>query len=509
MTPDRAPFRLLYNNDCTNLLNCASPFNRPGDGFHPRQIEAAVDEIAGTGVDASLLSPGLGWVPWWPSEVDRDHYAWYEKQTGEPLLPGGFEHFVRHGGDVVKPFVDRCRRHGIAPFATFRLNDAHFVGRSILDAHKPRFYLEHPEYRLSPGGPQDWTIPEVRQYKVDLISELLDSHDLAGIELDFLRHWWFFNTETTSSDERKACMRDFVSKVRSALDRTARAGERRWLCVRVPIFLSKHDAIGIDLPGWVNDGGVEMVNLSASFLTHQDGDLARIREMIPLATIYQECNHCTMTATLPHRDREHLDQFHYRRTTDEEFYSSALLAYEQGADGISLFNFVYYREHGPTGRGTFCEPPFHVLNHLADEQWLADRPERYYFLGSTTNDRQAVDFQLPYAISSDEPQTLKMRMCSPDNPQGLYLCCRVHTKQPSADLSWSVRLNGAELERADIDGEPFEQPYDDLLGEAGQRTGWTGPASAVRAGDNEIQITLGSGGPVDITRVDIVLVPRC
>ena len=54
----------------------------------------------------------------------------------------------------------------------------------------------------------------------------------------------------------------------------------------------------------------------------------------------------------------------------------------------------------------------------------------------------------------------------------------------------------------------MEQPYDDLLGGADQRTGWSGPSSAVRAGGNEIQITLKCGGPVDITRVDIVLTPR-
>jgi len=32
---------------------------------------------------------------------------------------------------------------------TFRLNDAHFVARSLLDQHKPRFWLNQPEYRLA------------------------------------------------------------------------------------------------------------------------------------------------------------------------------------------------------------------------------------------------------------------------------------------------------------------------------------------------------------------------
>jgi hypothetical protein len=180
-------------------------------------IEATVDEIAGTGVDASLLSPDLGWVPWWPSKVYPDHYEWYEKQTGKPLEPGGFEYFVRHGGDVVKLFVDRCHHHQIAPFITLRLNDGHFIGISGLDSYKPRFYIEHPEYQLRPGSTQNWIFPQVRQYKLDLITELLENYDLAGIELDFMRHWWFFDTDRTSSLDRKMAMADFISKVRSAL----------------------------------------------------------------------------------------------------------------------------------------------------------------------------------------------------------------------------------------------------------------------------------------------------
>ena len=160
----KAPFKLLYNNDCTNILSCASPFHARGERFHPRMIEASVDEIAGAGVDASLLSPDLGWVPWWPSKVYPDHYQWYEKQRGKPLQQGSFEYFVRHGGDVVQIFVDRCLHHQIAPFITYRLNDSHFCGLKGLEGFRPRFYVEHPEYQLWPGRTHNWIFPQVRQY---------------------------------------------------------------------------------------------------------------------------------------------------------------------------------------------------------------------------------------------------------------------------------------------------------------------------------------------------------
>lgn len=515
----KSPFKLIYNNDGTNVLNCISPFNgrdeefsyiKPfqadGKNFRPQMIEASVDEIADTGVDASLFSPGLGWVPWWPSKVCPDHYKWYETQTGELIKGGGIEYFVRHGGDMVKPFVNRCRRHQIAPFITFRLNDGHFVGIRGLDEYKPRFYVEHPEYQLSPNGTQNWRFHQVREYKLALITELLENYDLDGIELDFMRHWSFFNTGETTSNERKAIMTEFVGCVRSVLDQTAKDGRHRWLCVRVPIFLSKHDAMGIDLVTWVNQCGLEMVNLSASYLTHQEGDLPKIRRMVPDVAIYQECTQATITATMPHPEPNKPDQFHYRRTTDEEFYTTAYLAYKQGADGISLFNFAYYREHGAPLRGTFCEPPFHVLKSLTDKNWLSQQQALHYFLGSTTNDASAVDFQLERKISKGQIQKLTMQMSPPEGINGLKFYFRIHTRHSSENLYWTVLLNNVELVPHQLDGEPIEQPYDGLLGEANQQTGFIGDPEIVLEGENVLEIKLISGGPIDVIRIDLVFI---
>ena len=77
MAAQKSPFELIYSNDCTNILNCVSPFRGRGEefryvttfranaeDFHPRVVEATEDGVAGTGFDASLLSLGSGWVPW-------------------------------------------------------------------------------------------------------------------------------------------------------------------------------------------------------------------------------------------------------------------------------------------------------------------------------------------------------------------------------------------------------------------------------------------------------------
>ena len=64
----KAPFRVLYSNDLTNITSCVSPFHAAHEPFRAEMLDATVDEVAGL-VDAHFLQPGLGVVPLWPSKV--------------------------------------------------------------------------------------------------------------------------------------------------------------------------------------------------------------------------------------------------------------------------------------------------------------------------------------------------------------------------------------------------------------------------------------------------------
>ena len=179
----KAPFRLLYSNDTTNITSCTSPFHKKGELFRKEMIEATVDEVEGTGVDAHFLQPGLGMVPMWPSNVLplAEHYAWIQERYKQG--PDSFGKFVLGGGDVVKVFIERCRQRGQAPFISFRLNDAHhkeFVDPkpgakpgSSIGMSVTRFYAEHPEYRIKPGSlrgadvVQNWAVAEVSYNEIE------------------------------------------------------------------------------------------------------------------------------------------------------------------------------------------------------------------------------------------------------------------------------------------------------------------------------------------------------
>ena len=82
MTRGKAPFRLIFNNDTTNTLTCVSPWHEEGEAFREDMLVASIEELAGSGVDAYMLSPGMGWVPWWQSKVIPDHFKWWMDMTG-------------------------------------------------------------------------------------------------------------------------------------------------------------------------------------------------------------------------------------------------------------------------------------------------------------------------------------------------------------------------------------------------------------------------------------------
>ncbi|MBM4087359.1 MAG: hypothetical protein FJ272_21415, partial [Planctomycetes bacterium] len=123
----KPPFRVLFSNDTTNIETCVSPFHRKGEPFRPEMLEATVDETAGTGIEAHLLQPGVGWVPWWKSRAYpfSEHVRFMKERFGKEPSESGYASYMASGGDMVQVFVRRCRQKGLSPFVSLRLNDSH------------------------------------------------------------------------------------------------------------------------------------------------------------------------------------------------------------------------------------------------------------------------------------------------------------------------------------------------------------------------------------------------
>lgn len=499
----KPPFRVIYSNDTTNITSCVSPFHKAAEPFRKELLEATVDEVAGL-VDAHFLQPGLGMVPMWPSKVLplAEHYTWIKKRYGQK--PDSFGQFVLNGGDVVKVFIDRCRAKGQAAFISFRMNDAHHkefadpkpgdkpgssIGMSVT-----RFYAEHPEFRIKPGSlrgadlVQNFAEPEVRAQKLALIRELCDNYDLDGLELDFLRFYSFFRDDTPL-EHRRAIMTDLVKEVRQML------GPKRWLCARLPCYLPALDELGLDLKGLVA-AGLDMVNASAHYFTTQQHDLAAIRKQTEGAALYFELCH---TIWKGDKVQSGYDVFPFRRATREHLHTSAHLAYARGADGISLFNFAYYRQHGQgEGRGEFGEPPFEALKALSDPQTLAKEPQ-HWFIANGWRSPGAKPLPVPRKIELNKPAKFNFDLAAPRGDARV----RIQADKSLAGSEWTASFNGeAILPKEDV-SEPFAAPHPSMLAKPEELRAWLIPARLLREGKNSLELILKSGEPMIVLFVDL------
>jgi hypothetical protein len=511
----KPPFRLLYSNDLTNILSCTSPFHQPRQPFRKEMLEATVDEVAGTGVDVHLLQPGLCTVPLWKSKVYPldEHAAWLKETFGLKLDP--YTRFVADGGDLVQTFIERCRLRGQAPFISFRLNDVHH--KETADRKKgekmsgsaamalTKFYCAHPEYRLAPGGTSgrdralNWAVPAVRAEKFALLQELCESYDLDGIELDFLRFYAFFRVEETTREQRCAIVTAFVKEVRDLLDRTARDGRRRWLCARVPCYLEALDLLGLDLPALVA-AGLDMVNASAHYFTTQQHHLAAIRRRTEGAKLYFELCH---TIWKGEKVAAGYDVYSFRRATREQLHTSAHLARARGADGISLFNFPYYREHGEgEGRGVFGEPPFDAIAALRDPLALAEEPQ-HWFIAQGWRAPGAKPLPVPRKVEPEKPAAFIFDLAPPRGGWKKDARLRIQCDQPLGRRRWRAKLNGEPLQAADDVSEPFPVPYPSLIGRSEEMRAWIVPAKLLSDGFNRAEITLETGTGVAVTFLDL------
>jgi len=327
----------------------------------------------------------------------------------------------------------------------------------------------------------------VRAHKLAMLRELIDNYDLDGLELDFLRSYSYFRPETPL-EQRRAIMTSFVQDVRKLL------GSKKWLCARVPCYLTALDELGLDLKALVA-AGLDMVNASAHYFTTQQHDLAAIRKQTQGATLYFELCH---TIWKGDKVQAGYDVFPFRRATREQLHTSAHLAYARGADGISLFNFAYYRPHGQgEGRGEFGEPPFEALKALREPQTLAKAPQ-HWFIANGWRSPGAKPLPVPRKIELSKPAKFHFDLAGPRGDARV----RIQTDR-TEPTGLVAHFNGEAIFPTDDVSEPFAVPFPSMLGKPDELRAWIIPASTMREGKNSLVITQTRGDPIMVVFADL------
>ncbi|MFI4911820.1 MAG: hypothetical protein ACIAQZ_09165 [Sedimentisphaeraceae bacterium JB056] len=514
----KSPYKIMFNHDGTNTLTCKAPWRDGKEKFKdPAEIEAVMkgsfEELAGLGIDVVAFNPGNGAIPWWKSQMYSNHWKWFMERTGKKPSPWG--RYVMEGGDLVELFVTTCHDNDMDAFITLRLKDEHGV-TSMDNEWVSKFFYDRQDLRLDPRPDAvfgyrglNWMYPEVVNERLGVIRELASNYDIDGFELDFMRFFPFFDLQQTSDAQRRDIMTDFISQTRKILDETAPDGKKRYLSLRVPNRIKEYKNIGIDLGYLDKHGIIDIVNVSPSYVTQVESDVRFIKAWAPNSTVFLEATHCSTRGPAPGWGM-YGDDYPVKLTTPQKFYTLANLAYARGADGVSLFNFHYYR---PRARVTefmnedlkFGEPPFEIIKNLRDTDWLKKQSQSYWIPAWWKTGYNGRQFQLPKTFVRETEHKLELDMQLPE--QGVKQAkIRIQNSTGTPGLEWSMWVNDVPLEKSSDIESLFEDKWDGWKGTDLQYSAWDCPAEALKNGLNNIKIKLVKAPLSDQFSTDLIFV---
>lgn len=369
----KRPRRFIYNSDGDNMFIYRDPPMTPAD------VYAYVDEIAGTGITTVFLCPNVGMNTNYPSAIS-DMLGTHlspdlAKTMADPAgtRPVSLERaaanlagLVEAGHDPFGLLVQRAREQSFEVFASFRLNEVHAVEQpdSMLLS---RFWKEHPEWRIGkagdplppiyleilgpdthpivaswlPGG-LNFAVPEVRARRLAELRELCERYPIDGLDLDFQRFPMYFKP-----GEEAAGLETMTEWMREVREMTKVVGAARGrpvlLSARIMARPEQNWAIGLDPIEWIRQGVLDFVTVSHYLRNDFPLPITEYRKMLPPDfPIYASIE----VAPDPNA---------YRRI--------ARRLWQDGADGILLFNFFTTRERGK-------EPPFELLDEIGNPKTI-------------------------------------------------------------------------------------------------------------------------------------------
>jgi hypothetical protein len=220
------------------------------------------------------------------SQIDS---IWWDLENGDQavyrskLLPR-FEHpgmrkWWDQGIDWVGELIKESRKRNLEVFWHHRVNQVEITPLGGLEMERLHpVKKEHPDWVIRSWwwqGLWNYAVPEVRDYRLSILKELVDEYDFDGLQLDFSRHvpvlppgrQWELRDHVT----------EFVRRVRLMLLDVERARGRSFLLsAKVPQNLEGCRVDGFDVETWARQNLVDILTLGSRSM---DVDVAAFRRV--------------------------------------------------------------------------------------------------------------------------------------------------------------------------------------------------------------------------------------
>lgn len=339
---------------CLNEDNSHYFSTRAGQKLDAETVAAWVDQYAKTQVRELMLSTNAMRTSY-DSKVWEPIWKGYDPNgpDDQPLLAStpaaarkGARNWIhtawelnKNGIDVYKLWVERARKHGIAPWISMRMNDVHNVDdeRSYMhsDLWRQNHQLWRVNYRLDRSVDRafDYGHAKVREHHFKLVQELVERYDIDGLELDWMRFGFHF--KPGHEREGLTILTEFTTEVRRLLTIwEKKRGHKIKLSARVPSRPQTALGLGYDPVTWARKGLIDMLVVTPFWASIEpDMPIELWKELLRGTPV-------TLAAGLEVLIRTHPESKQFQKNTLETVRGAAATLLDRGADRIYLFNYL-------------------------------------------------------------------------------------------------------------------------------------------------------------------------
>ena len=195
----------------------------------------------------------------------------YGDRLGDDFEKGwtpGIRGLRAEGTDVLHVVTEHMHAKGKKVLAAIRMNDTHHRELKASEPHCSMFAIQNPQFVIrQPDGRTnetalDYSYPEVRQHRMDIMREIAEGYDVDGLELNFVR--WAKHFPRDQGREKASILTEYVGQIFEMLEvaATKRDRDQLTLGVRVPESVDACWLAGVDIETWVRNGWIDYVVLS-------------------------------------------------------------------------------------------------------------------------------------------------------------------------------------------------------------------------------------------------------
>ncbi|HVF10811.1 MAG TPA: hypothetical protein VNA16_08410, partial [Abditibacteriaceae bacterium] len=329
------------------------------------------------------------------------------------------------GINWVAEIASACRRRGISPWISIRMNDMHGANsweRSYMNCALQK----DPQYRLSGReiNPRDginpllmaldYAHPEVRAYYFTMIRELVEDYDYEGLELDWLRTP--FCCEPTASQDNSDAMTAWIAEIRKLTQaQAAKTGKPYPLGLRIPVRLGLLRTFGLDVKAMAQAGLIDFISPSNFWQTSWDVPYdclrAELGEDIMIYGVVEDAPNW-MYGYAPESGNS---GYRLLSASTPLLRGNAAGKLAAGADGIEQFNFFCTDEEGIHPTAAKRQAVYPALRGLEDLEHLRGQAKHYAL--ATSFGHYAFPLfefaeQVPTTVAPEGRRAFMLSMCA-------------------------------------------------------------------------------------------------